>query len=32
MSYRMDDVDFNSQQVKLFPSPNIQIVSGARDS
>ena len=25
-------MDFSSQQVKLFPSPNAQIVSGARDS
>jgi hypothetical protein len=32
MSYGVDDVDFNSHQVKLFPSPSVQIVSGARDS
>jgi len=32
MSYRVDNVDFNSQQVKLFPSPNVQIIPGARDS
>jgi hypothetical protein len=32
MSYRVDDVDVNSQQVKLLPSPNIQIVPGARDT
>ena len=26
----MDDVDFNSQQVRLFTSPNVQIVSGGQ--